>query len=385
VEVDRARYLVSAEGRIALDSFAALDTADPVRLGAALRKSLAAPEAAAIAEQLTLRARAKERFGDDTAGMLFTATGLEMMTHPAVAARRAERLAAHNLHMVDLACGIGGDLRELAARGAAFGMERDAATTIVAAANIPAAGIVRGDATTPPFDQRRAAVLVDPSRRSGIMRTFDPNAFSPPWDVALNLARSARAGVIKGPPGIPSEALPPEAEVEFVQLGRSLRESALWFGDGSSPGLRRAVLLPAGVELTSDCEETDGSVMPPGAFLIDPESCVTRAGLVRQLGALLDAHLMDRHVAYLAANRPRFHPMAATFEVLERLDFSVAKLKAALRANRWRPDEIRRRAFPVEPDELRKLLGRIEGEPVTVLCTTLGGQRTCIVARRLRP
>jgi len=32
---------------------------------------------------------------------------------------------------------------------------------------------------------------------------------------------------------------------------------------------------------------------------------------------------------------------------------------------------------------LRRLLGRIEGEPVSLLCTTLGGKRTIIVARRL--
>jgi hypothetical protein len=76
--------------------------------------------------------------------------------------------------------------------------------------------------------------------------------------------------------------------------------------------------------------------------------------------------------------------MAATFEVLEVMPFSVSRLKQLLRENRWRADEIRRRAFPIEPDELRRLLGRMEGQPVTLLLTTLAGKRTVIIAVRVR-
>jgi hypothetical protein len=66
------------------------------------------------------------------------------------------------------------------------------------------------------------------------------------------------------------------------------------------------------------------------------------------------------------------------------LPFSVSRLKQRLRERSWRPDEIRRRAFPIEPDELRKLLGRIEGEAVTLLLTTLGGKKTVFITRQLR-
>jgi hypothetical protein len=226
--------------------------------------------------------------------------------------------------------------------------------------------------------------MLDPSRRTGVSRRFDPHDFSPPWDVCLGVARAAKAAVIKGPPGIDLGQVPAEAELEFVQLGRSLREAAIWLGHGSRPGLRRAVLLDdGGTVLDSDQPEGSAARRPPGSFLFDPESCVTRAGLVRHLGNLLDAHPMDPQVAYLTASRPAFHAMAATFEVLDSVPFSVARLKARLKEHGWRPDEIRRRAFPLEPDELRRLLGRREGDRVTLLCTTIGGQRTVFVARKL--
>lgn len=382
MELARARYLVSEAGQAALAASAGMDPADPLKLATALRRSLAPDEASAIAEQLTLRARALRNHGRAGA-WLHTAEGLEMMTHPLVAERRAKRLAGLGLPVVDLTCGIGGDLAAIAGAGArAAGLEREGAHALFAAYNA-GVSVVRGDATLAPFQLASLAVLVDPSRREGGQRRFAPDAFSPPWDQVLRIASAARAAVVKAPPGIGPEFVPPGAEFEAVQLKGSMREVSLWLGGDAVPGLRRAVLLPAEVTLDSTEPEADATPGPPEAFLFDPESCVTRATLVRQLAHRLSARLLDPHIAYLTAGTAQFSPFAATFEVLDHLPFSVARLKQRLRDRHWRPDEIRRRAFPVEPDELRRLLGKLEGEPVTLLLTTLAGQRTVFIARRL--
>ena len=85
VLVSRARYLVSPRGREALASLAPeLGRLDANRLAAALRRSFEPEEASALAEQVTLQLKARERFGSDP-GYLYTAEGLEMMTHPLVA------------------------------------------------------------------------------------------------------------------------------------------------------------------------------------------------------------------------------------------------------------------------------------------------------------
>jgi hypothetical protein len=374
------------EGREALASLPAqLATLPPHRLAGDLRRTYPPHEASALAEQVGLRAKASERFGAHR-DLVYSPAGLEMMTHPVVATRRGGRLAALDVPAADLTCGIGGDLRAMLDAGIrAAGIDNDQAAAILAAANTGGAA-ARGDAARPPVAPDAAAVMLDPSRRSGATRRFDPAAFSPRWDTCLELAREARAAVIKGPPGIDTRHTPPDAEVEFVQLGRTLRECTLWFGGESQPGLRRAVLLDGHgreVALDSSAPESPTGWHAPAHFVFDPESCVTRAGLVRHLAHVLSARLMDEQLAYLSAPEPASHPMAATFEVLDTVPFSVARLRVRLRERGWRPDEIRRRAFPVEPDELRRLLGRLEGERVTLLCTTIAGNRVVFVARRL--
>ncbi|MFN0093738.1 MAG: THUMP-like domain-containing protein [Dehalococcoidia bacterium] len=384
MELRRARFLASPAGQAALMSLPnELAGLDAVRLQTRLRKSFGAEEASALAEQLEHRAKAVERFGGSPLS-LYSAGGLQMMTHPLVAKRRAARLAAVGLPIVDLTCGIGGDLSQLAAGGMrTLGIDSDPVALTLAAANAPLAGVVRGDAVRPPVALAGCAVVVDPARREGVQRTFDPGAYSPPFDLALALAGDAALGVVKTAPGLDHELVPQDAELEFVEVGRGLREAAIWRGVGCVRGLRRAVLLPVGVELDSTAPESGGEPVPLAEWLFDPRSCVTRAGLVRQLGCRSGGALVDRHLAYLTAREPHFDPLMDTFEVLAVVPFSVARLRAALRAGGWRPDEVRRRAFPIEPDELRRLVAVRTGTPVTVLCTTIAGERTAIIARRV--
>ncbi|MGE5594461.1 MAG: THUMP-like domain-containing protein [Hyphomicrobiales bacterium] len=383
MDLARARYLASPNGRASLESLdPSLAALPATQLADRLRRQFPPSEAAALGEQLVLRAKARERFGSGR-GLLASAPGLEMMTHPLVAARRAARLAAFGRPVVDLTAGLGGDLLASIEAGCdAVGVELDAPTALLANANT-AGRVALGDGTRPPAHLARAAAVIDPARRGASGRRFDPAAFVPRWHVALELLASVAAGVMKAPPGIAHEQLPAGCETEFVQLGRSMREAAIWLGEGACPGLRRAVLLPGGHELTSLEPECDQAPVPLAAFVFDPESCVTRAGLVRQLGTRLGARLADQHLAYLTADAPAFDPLCATFGVLDVLPFSVRRLQQRLRERGWSPLEIRRRAFPVEPDELRRLLGRVEGETVTLLCATVAGERLVIIARRL--
>lgn len=388
MDLERARYLVSDKGRAALLGLpGGLPVDDPVRLSTLLRRDFPPPEAAALAEQLTLRARATRNHRDpDEAGTppLYTREGLEMMTHPVVSRWRAKRLLETGWPVLDLGCGLGGDLRAAVAGGMrGAGLERDAATALLARANVESADIARGDAAFPPFALAGRSVLLDPSRREGGTRRFDPAAFSPPWDVVLRLAHEAGTGIVKAPPGLGDAYVPGDAEVEAVQLGTSMREMTLYFGQTSAAGVRRAVLLPSAATLESTEPASDRVAPAHGGVLFDPESCVTRATLVQQLAWRLGAQLLDSHIAYLSSSAAAFSPLAATFEVLDEVPFSVARLRDRLRKGGWRPVDIRRRAFPVEPDEMRRLLGAFDGDPVTLLLTTLNGRRTVFIARRL--
>ncbi len=385
MDVERARFLVSPEGSAALAM--AQDRDLPlgvVERAAALRKFLPPAKASAVGEQLALQDRARERFGDLAPGhFLYSDAGLQMMTHPLVASRRARRFAAAGYPAVDGTCGLGGDATAQAATGVEMiAVERSRSTAILAAANLRnMAQVVIGDATALPLRLAGRALFLDPSRRQGSRRRFDPKAFSPPWDACVALAQEARLAAIKTAPGIDDTAIPAEAEAEFVQVGRSLREATVWVGEGAAPGVRRAVMLPGDLEMTSLEAECDGAPRPLGRFVIDPAGCVTRAGLVRQLGAHVGGFLMDRQVAYLTADAAVETPFGTTLEVLEDVPFSIARLRGLLHERGWRPDEIRRRAFPVEPDELRRLLKPKGTIPVTLVCTTIGGARRVFVCK----
>jgi len=387
MDLERARYLVSDAGRAALASLSPdMANLGPVALSSALRRQFPAVEASALAEQLSLRAKAGSRLGEARAGFLLTAGGSEMITHAAIAERRAIRLAAIGAPVADLTCGLGGDLAAIAnVAPIALGLERDPVTALLARHNVPQALVIRGDATIAPFELERLALLIDPSRREGGGRTFDPARFSPPFDLALELAARARLGVVKGPPGLDREQVPATCEFEAVQAGRTLRETSLWFGQGTVPGLRRAVLLPDERLLDSTGAECEPEPLAIGTVVYDPQSCVTRAHLVRHLAHELGARMLDAQVAYLTANLAMAHPMAEAFEVLDVLPFSVDRLRRRLRDGGWKPAEIRRRAFPVDPGELEKLLGKHDGEPIALLCTTLAGKRTVIFGRPMKP
>src|SRR5690606_24003030 len=129
---------------------------------------------------------------------------------------RARRLAGAGLPVVDLTCGLGGDAAAIAAEGVpTLALERDPATAMLAAHNLRGrALVVRADATHPPVDLASTAVVIDPSRRTGGARRFDPAAFSPGWDTCLRLAGQARFAALKAPPGIGDQHLPSAAEVE---------------------------------------------------------------------------------------------------------------------------------------------------------------------------
>src|SRR4051794_24495277 len=171
---------------------------DPVRAADLLRRRSAGVDpalAAAALTQAALRVRARGKFGADAERMWFTPDGLEQATRAEVAAHRAARvrrwLAAAGAGpsaggtVLDAGCGIGGDLVALARTGAIVaGVDLDPLRVAVAEANLRALelpGAVRvADATTldlAPFD----VVFADPARRTARGRTFDPDAYVPPW------------------------------------------------------------------------------------------------------------------------------------------------------------------------------------------------------------
>jgi SAM-dependent methyltransferase len=384
--------LLTPEGRALLDEVRGTDPARELAVATRLRREHPAELVSAALGQARLRQRAAAKFGaEDAERMFFTPNGVEQSTRTSVAAYRAERLRALGVRSVaDLCCGIGGDAIALARAGIrVLAVDRDPLTATLARANADALGLadlieVREADVTEVDPTAYDAVFVDPGRRGGRGRIFDPEAYSPPLSWAIGAAVKAPLAALKIAPGIPHEAVPAEAEAEWISDGGDVKEAVLWFG--TEPGLVRATLLPGPRELRGR-GLPNPRVRPVGRYLYEPDGAVIRAHLVAEVAEDLDGGLVDETIAYITADELRPTPYASAYEITDQLPFSVKKLKALLRERGVGVLTVKKRGSAVEPEELRrKVLPKSHGaRAATVFLTRVAGAPTMLVGAPATP
>jgi SAM-dependent methyltransferase len=286
--------------------------------------------------------------------------------------------------VADLCSGIGGDAIALARAGIrVLAVDRDPLTVAAARANAEALGLadlieVREADVTEVDTEAYDAVFVDPARRGGRGRIFDPEAYSPPLSWAIATALKAPLAALKIAPGIPHEAVPAEAEAEWISDAGDVKEAVLWFG--TEPGLVRATLLPGPRELRGR-GLPDPAVREVGRYLYEPDGAVIRAHLVAEVAEEVDGGLVDETIAYVTADELRPTPYASAYEITDRLPFNVKKLKALLRERGVGVLTVKKRGSAVEPEELRKkALPKSHGpHSATVFLTRVAGAPTMLL------
>ena len=375
----QARRLLSAEGRAAVARARALDLSAGGRLRSAeVVRAAFGPELGPLAlEQALLkdRARAKHPRG---AELWWTGPALEQASSAPVAVARARRFAGP---VLDLCCSVGGDL--LALPDGSTGVDLDEARLLLARANAEVLDrpvhLVRADVTALPLP-RSADVFVDPARRAGGRRVFDPRAYAPPLPLVLAWRERVRSLAVKVAPGVDHDALPDDVEVELVSLRGEVKEAVLWTGAARSGARRSATLLPGGEVLRDDPAPLP-SVRPPGRWLLEPDGAVVRAHLVAQVAAQVDGWLLDATIAYIGADAPVATPFGRWYEVVEVLPFGLKALRQRLRAHDAGPLVVKKRGTAVEPDVLRKQLKLTGTREVTVVLTRAAGAQVALVVR----
>lgn len=364
---------------------------DPVRVASVVRRlEPDAEKAAAATTQAQLREKAVVKFGDAASLMFFTPDALEQSTRSRVADHRAARLAAAipGGSVVDLGCGIGGDLLAFARAGlVAAGIDQDPVRVAMAEANLAALGlagaVLVGDATTldtSGFD----AAFADPARRGGRGRVFDVDGWTPPWPWVLDLL--TRRSLVKVAPGIGHDLVPSGVEAEWVSDGGEVKEAVLW-----SPRLsttdRRATVIPSagagqaagGLATLTDEDDPGADVRQVGSYLYEPDGAVIRAGLVTAVAAGVRGGLIDAHIAYVTSDSSFTTPFARGYRVLEELPYREKQLKAALRERAIGRLTIKKRGVQVVPEELRKRLSLKGDNEATLVMTRAAGQGTALL------
>ncbi|MBU1802350.1 MAG: SAM-dependent methyltransferase, partial [Actinobacteria bacterium] len=140
MDLDAFRWLLTDDGAALLARATDLAGGPELAIQAELRRTASPERVAAALTQVELRARGAAKFGSDAARMFFTPDGLEQATRARVATHRAGRLQAFGTAtLIDLGCGIGGDLLASARAGiTCAGVDLDPVRVAVAEANLAA-------------------------------------------------------------------------------------------------------------------------------------------------------------------------------------------------------------------------------------------------------
>ncbi|MEV8374572.1 methyltransferase domain-containing protein [Kribbella sp. NPDC056861] len=380
--------LLTADGSAVLaETCAAFTPGGELKLVEQLRRRYDAAVVTAAITQASLRHRAAAKFGaEDAARMYFTPDGLEQATRTTVGVHRAARIAETlpGTTVVDLGCGIGGDLISAARAGLRVtGVERDPATAAAARANLAALGlpgeVVVGDAEAQDVSQYDV-VFADPARRADGRRVFDHNAYSPPWSFITDLLSGTAC--VKVAPGIPHEAVPEGVEAEWVSDAGEVKEAALWSGKLYAGTTRRATLLPGGATVTTAPEAESA---PVGQYIYEPDGAVVRAGLVTAVAAAVDGWLLDPRIAYVSGDTLVSTPLASAYEVIEELPYKEKALRSWVRAEGIGTLEIKKRGVDFDPAVLRKKLSPKGSASATLIVTRIGRDAVAYSCRRIAP
>lgn len=387
--------LLTPVGLELLDALGSIESTDEVaRAVSRLRADGRSPElVSAVVGQAHLRAKAGAKFGPFAERMLFTRAGLEQATRLGVAARHAQRMRSAGLtRIADLGSGIGGDALAFAGAGLdVLAVDADPVTAAIAAYNLAPFGesatVQHGTAESADLDGRDA-VWMDPARRTAghsETRRVSPDDYSPSLDWAFALASRVPTGIKLGP-AHDRDALPADAEAQWVSADGSVVELVLWTGALARAGVRRAALVIRGErshELTAGADAVDAEVRPLGAFLHEPDGAVIRARLIGDVARSLDAGMLDEKIAYLTSDAALTSPFVQSFRVRETMAANPKAINAVLKANDIGTLEIKKRGVDIDPAQFRKKLTLRGGASATLILVRVGDQRRAILADRV--
>ena len=392
------RALLTPEGLELLDALGPIGQgADVARAVSRLRAAGHSPDlVSAVVGQAALRSRAQVKFGDFAARMLFTRAGLEQATRLGVAARHAQRMRRAGITGVaDLGCGIGGDSLAFAGAGLdVSAVDADEVTAAIAAYNLApfadSATVAHGTAQehAPTEKDGVTAIWMDPARRTSghsETRRVSSDDYSPPLDWAFELASRIPSGIKLGP-GHDRDALPADAEAQWVSAEGSVVELVLWTGALAREGVRRAALVIRGErshEMTAGADAEDAPVRELGAFLHEPDGAVIRARLIGDVARSLEAGMLDDRIAYLTSDSALTSPFVQSFRVRETMPANPKAISAVLKAHRIGTLEIKKRGMDIDPAAFRKKLALTGDASATLILTRVGDQRRAILADRV--
>jgi len=395
VNRDEFLALISPEGQQLLGQIGELDQKiDVVKLVSKLRQAGHSPlVVAAVLDQAKFRRRGLAKFGEFANTMFFTEAGLEQASRLQIAALHAGRFRKAGLKKVgDLGCGIGAESMAMASIDLEVtAVEIDEVTAACASYNLAPfenARVECADVTEINLDDFDG-LFFDPARRelaiprgSRTVRKFNPAEYSPDFNFVLECAVKKPTGIKLGP-GHPLDAIPTEAEAQWVSVRGDLVELGLWFGALKRPSVARSALLidsEGTHELNSESHERrSANVGDLAEYIYEPDNAIIRSQLIAELADQFNLCLIHPEIAYLTSAEKVQTPWLRGFRVLQNLPFDRKQLRAELRRREIGTLEIKKRGSDVVPELLRKEL-QLKGKgTATLIITRVGDAHRALI------
>jgi len=395
--IDDYRWLVSdvarpwlALAREAVDSHAQFGEV-LVRLTSQLRKDLNSERTHLVIEQIELRQRAREKFSLADQ-MFFTPKGLQQATDEQLASYKASRFPAQQ-PIVDLCCGIGGDLTAFAQRGPARGVERDSATALLAATNAAVNGCSQSQCRVTVEDAVRFSVVdfawhCDPDRRKEGRRATRGDRFDPPLEALDALLAQNEAAAVKLAPAteVPL-AWRQCAELEWLSSRGECRQQVAWFGRlAHHPGRHAATVIGrAGKQRTvvGKAAEAVPQATAIDRYIYEADAAIIAAKLSAVLCLEHSLAAVSAGVSYFTSDALIDDLVLDRFEVVDVLPFDRKQLRGYCRERGISRLEIKKRGVDLSPERLRKEIASQGDQAATMIITPVQKQIRVIIARRI--
>lgn len=315
--------------------------------------------------------------------------GVEQATPECIAdykARRIHDALSGPAHVLDLACGIGGDAMALARSHHATAVDLDPIRCWMAETNA-GCSTVQGDATR--IEIEADAFHLDPGRRDERTgrRLRSPASWQPPLSCVEAMADRFQGGVVKLGPGIPFEDVPDieGSELEFVSLGGRLSQSHLWLGTlATAPGHHRATMLPLGLTESGPPDYSD--LRHDAAFdsvLCVPDPALERSGLHGSVSRRFGLQEPVAGLGLFTGDAPPSSPWFTSFHVEATMPWRVDRVTHWLRQHDTGHVEIKTRDRAADPDLLQSRLSGSGSIPRSVFVLRMGRPVVAVITRRV--
>ncbi len=383
--------MVSPDARTYLETAADTSKGALVKTTLKLRKELGPPRTHLVIAQAELRRRAGVKFRN-ASEMFFTRQLLEQATDERVAAYKASRLPS-DMKVIDLCCGIGGDLMAFADRGPVIAVDRDPIATILAEANCKINGLENVDFRVDDVSEQNlegfGAWHLDPDRRSDGKRSIKLENHDPgPEVIEQFLAGNGSAAVKLAPAARLLEQWSELAEVEWIGTRGECKQQVLWFNElARYPGRRAATIVLPGEAPPYTIYGVPVKKLPVaeklGRYVYEPHAAVLASHLTGLLSDKYGLPCISPRIPYLTSDKLVSDPALACFEVEEVLPVDPKHMKSAIRKRRIGNLEVKKRGVRIDPEDVRKQINPRGDEAGTLIIVPVNKKVSALLTHRI--